>query len=162
MMMELILSIFILSIILVSFVQIISKTYAQKNDKINIVIATSLAQEGIELVRNARDINWLAATPINGFTNWTDTYKNISYNSISLTSATAACAGATGCLLYIDSNGFYTTNSAGGAVTIFSRKVNVSTSGSNKTITSTIFWNDQSGNPRNISIVNTLTNWGDI
>ena len=162
MMVELVLSIFILGTILISFVQVISKNYAQKNNKIDIVIATSLAQEGIELVRNTRDINWMATTPVAGFTGWTNNTKDVRYDNILLTSGSAACSGATGCVLYVDANGFYTTLAANNTATKFSRKVNISASGTNKLITSTVYWNNQFGTVQNIVATDILSNWGDI
>lgn len=155
MMVEMVLAIFILGTILISFVQIISKTYAAKNDKIDIVIATGLAQEGIEMVRNVRDRRWMSGVAAIPGT-WVSSDKTIKYNvNAPLPNVTTCPSGR--CPLRVDANGFYTTDA--GTATNFSRKVNVIINGTDELIvTSTVYWN---GVARGIQLSETLNNWGD-
>ncbi len=92
----------------------------------NILIASQLAQEGLELARNVRDENWL----IDG-NNWDD---NISDGSVDYTFTidylrniddSVNSIDADGAKLYIDSNDFYTHASPGNTETIFYRLITV-------------------------------------
>lgn len=86
-----------------------------------LVMSAMLAQEGVELVRNIRDDNWL-----NGNPTWTtinspsyaidyDNSVNNSVNSIN----------DNGARLFTDANGFYTHTSTGGTLTPFRRLIEV-------------------------------------
>jgi len=165
MMVELMLSVFILGTSLITFVQIISKTYADRNNKTDIVIATNLAQEGVELVRNIRDANWLATPPINGFDGWTTNSKKIQYDdknsNMPMNSNSPGCPGTRGCALTINNDGFYATSGGGPVASKFSRQIDISANGNTMTVTSTIWWQDQLGAWRHVVAASSLTNWGD-
>jgi len=80
-----------------------------------------LAQEGIEIVKNMRDTNWVAGEPwdsgLLGF--GCENGCEVDYNTASST----FFAAYNGRYLKIDSNGFYNYNN--GADTIYQRKVTV-------------------------------------
>lgn len=164
MMIEAVLSIFILGTILVSFVQIISKTYSEKNNKINILIATSLAQEGIEVVRNARDNNWTNGD--NAFKGWKcyDNTNNtascgsfvkndIAYNSYNMGTSTLDVAA----VLKLNNSNYYAIN--GVSDSKFSRKVTITYIGTapvtGVSMTSSVYWGSNK-----IEIADTLYDWG--
>ncbi|TXG77729.1 hypothetical protein E6Q11_02290 [Candidatus Dojkabacteria bacterium] len=88
---EVVLSSFVLTLGLTSAVSLISQSFRTSVDNQNVIIASELAQEGVELVRNFRDNNLVkkAATgsPDDVFTNFPSGTNNkcvISYNSTSL------------------------------------------------------------------------------
>ena len=86
---------------------VIQNIQAQYINK-NVLIASGLAQEGLELVRNVRDLNWLTLG-----NNWSQniigdgTYA-IDYNGRSSINDAVNNINDAGARLYIDGNGFYT------------------------------------------------------
>ena len=58
MMIEAVFSVFIIGTILIVFMNVMSSIFHVEFAKRDLIIATNLAQEGIEIVRNARDNNW--------------------------------------------------------------------------------------------------------
>jgi Tfp pilus assembly protein PilV len=167
MMIEAVLSIFILGTILIVFVQIISKTYSEKNDKINILIATSLAQEGIEVVRNVRDTNWKSDRDGFDSSNWPVSGNQNAYveYSINYDVSPALKSHPPSNLLRIRSaDNFYTHATWGATGTLtaskFSRTVNIgakNASTGSVSVTSTVTWNSGA---KNVSITDTLYEWG--
>jgi len=162
MMMEAVLGIFILGVTLVSFLQIISKTYASKNDKVNIIIATSLAQEGVELVRNVRDQNWRDGNP--AFKDWATGSHGINYNTASnadMIDSTGKCGGITGCQLTMDPAGFYRYDSMDvPKPPYFGRSIRIVVGAESCEVKSIVTWGTVA-NLHTITISDTLTNWGD-
>jgi type II secretory pathway pseudopilin PulG len=152
-------AIFTFTIIVVGFsgvMTLILKTarYSQINNY-NLV-AAYLAQEGLELVRNIRDSNWLAGKTGD---RWREGIDNrsyiIDYNDNSLRTGSPN--------LYIDaSNGFYShDNSITNTKTIFQRVISISTPSSDcKCIlaSSTVTWSDF-GITRSITVSERLYNW---
>ncbi len=122
--------------------------------------AAYLAQEGIEIIRNMRDANWLK--------NPTDPTK---WN-IGLTGCTSGCeadytTGAvdqttalrsyTGALLDIDANNFYSYS--GGSPTKFKRKITVTSTATDVLQVSVLInWEDR-GKPYNFTAEEKLYNW---
>ncbi|MDD5152735.1 MAG: type II secretion system protein [Candidatus Pacebacteria bacterium] len=124
------------------------------------MIAVNLAQEGIESVRQIRDTNMLvrgseSPTPT---TPWDRNLASGDYivdigNLISCPSC-----GAGGDPVVFDSpRGLYRQGTSG-LSTSFSRKVNISGSGDERTITATVTWNTGS-TPGSIVISNSLLKW---
>jgi Tfp pilus assembly protein PilV len=115
------------------------------------LVAAYLAQEGLELVRNIRDSNWMAGN------NWSigDGSYIIDYNSFLMTFDPADPDDSN---LYIDGNGFYSHNS--GTETIFKRVIGISTCDTDDCIlvSSTVSWSDF-GITRSITVSERLYNW---
>jgi len=107
-------------------------------ENVDRVTASNLAREGIELVRNIRDGNWLKID-VNALCGgavcvWDsgilrNEFVRIDYDTLSvgesidicngsgdITNCLDQCAGG-GCDIYLNSNGFYTHDSSGGATT---------------------------------------------
>jgi Tfp pilus assembly protein PilV len=148
-------AIFTFTIIVVGFsgvMTLILKTarYSQINNY-NLV-AAYLAQEGLELVRNIRDSNWM--TPGKG---WRDDIGNGSYIIDYNNSLRRGIPN-----LYIDSDGFYSHNR--GTKTIFQRNIKISIPHSDCTVgkcilvSSTVTWSDF-GITRSITVSERLYNW---
>jgi|SRR3989344_2217890 len=101
------------------------------NDRL---IATNLAAEGIEVVRNIRDSNWAQGGGIAWNSGLDDGDYQLGYRSTSLRRY-----GVTGNPLLIDDSGFY--NYVSGSVTPYLRKISITNlSGYEIRITSTVEW----------------------
>lgn len=154
---EIIVAIFVITIgVLAAYTatqQIISYTYRASSR----LTAAYLAKEGIEIVRNIRDTNWL-----NFAASWDD----------GLTACTAGCeadyttqslaGGYAGDFLNIDANGFYsyqTTTSP----TKFTRKIIIIPDGSDKLEVSVeVQWKEKGINYGPIIVRETLYDWFSI
>lgn len=79
------------------------------------LVAANLAMEGIEVIRNIRDNNWLDELSWNGGMDLGADYQ-VAYNSVSPVSYSGAP-------LQLDANGFY--NYTTGAITPYSRKISI-------------------------------------
>jgi len=64
---EVILSIFVITTGLLAVMQLITNSLNDSFRNRDIILATGLAQEGVEIVRNLRDNTWLSTTPPNPF-----------------------------------------------------------------------------------------------
>ncbi|MEX0877639.1 MAG: prepilin-type N-terminal cleavage/methylation domain-containing protein [Candidatus Spechtbacterales bacterium] len=85
----------------------------------NRVTAAYLAQEGIEVVRNIRDTNWINGNPYNAGLGESINAYCIEYNGTGLISP--PCGD--GYKLYLNPSGFYVHNSAGADTTPFERRI---------------------------------------
>jgi len=126
----------------------------------NNLTASMLAQEGLELVRNQRDRNW-----ITDGANWDDDLNhsgghyvidiegmnNASNNSADFTSEAAA-------RLYINASGYYVHNGVGTTPTIFYRKIFTDLDSDSIKVTSVVQWKDR-GFLHNYTAMTLLYNW---
>lgn len=109
-----------------------------------VLMAAGLAQEGLELVRNVRDLNWL--TQGNAWKQGLvgDSDYTIDYNgatSIKMSVNSIADAG-----LYINGNGFYTHDPDGNTLTNFYRLITVIDRGGYLDIKCTVRWKEGTQN----------------
>lgn len=117
--MEILVVLFIVSTAMLGIVSLIIQNIQVQSINKNNLIASSLAQEGIELIRNVRDVNWK-----NGYdfdTNLSDGFYRIDYRGgIPVYDSSAA-------KIYLK-DGFYVHNSgseSGLTPTVFSRQISV-------------------------------------
>ncbi len=88
-MMEVIFSVFILSVGLVAVIGLIVSSIKNSMDSRNHIIASQLAQEGVELIRNIRDNNWASGAPGGSFDRLNqNSFCRIDYNDDPLTWST--------------------------------------------------------------------------
>lgn len=118
------------------------------------IIATALAQEGIEIVRNIRDSNWLGPTYKRSPSNWRDGLGQgnwrVQYDKLALVSFANAP-------LRINSNGFYQYDS--GSNTPFYRAITIEYIGNNQIkVTSQVSWQEQ-GRSNSVRAEDRLWNW---
>jgi len=154
---EVMISVFLLSVGMIAIITLMSGNLRDSLDSRNQVIAAGLAQEGIELVKNVRDTNWLVhkTNPVvhsfDGFPNTASgTNCTIDYTLIGL--------GALNCnpasnILKIDNNSFY--NHTGVTDTRFQRKLVISDSVADKNVISMVIWGGSF--PPDFSTCNTST-----
>lgn len=130
----------------------------------NMAIGSQLAQEGLELVRNKRDINWLkevdwehSGVPNSNFDIIQDRTYAIDYTG--LINATPNNINDAGTKLYQDASGFY-NNSGVGTPTIFSRLITVGDENplASTTVTCLVQWK-RGTNTYNYSTQTVLYNW---
>lgn len=137
-------SAFFAIIVLTALASMISQVYAVSRVSKNKFIAVNLAKEGIELVRNMRDTNWLhypethpgpeTAIAWRGDNNNTDLFDICNRNGADFHTVDAtvvpprlvesSVAGQE--KLYLDTNNMYTHTDTGN-LSIFSRKITIST-----------------------------------
>ena len=155
---ETIIAIFVISVGLVGVAAIIFQIFALASISSNDLIASYLAQEGIEIVRNIRDGNWLEQRN-NPAILWTDgltfgQWEGDFTNMQNLTPWTGA-----GRHLNIDVNGFY--SHASGTPTRFQRKITISEGpapGESINVRVEIFWSER-GRDHRFESQTKLYNW---
>jgi len=137
--MEVIISLAIIIVALISVISLISFSISGIVENKSKITAFGLAQEGLEIVRNIRDNNWLNHKRT--ISDWRDglesgTYR-VQYNSVSLLSFNSTP-------LKIDNNGFYGYS---GTPTNFYRKITISDIDNNQfKVVVEVSWNERGRN----------------
>lgn len=123
---------------------VIQNIQAQYINK-NILIASGLAQEGLELVRNARDLNWL--TPGNSWSQGLvgDGTYAIDYGGRSSINTAVNSLNDAGARLYVNGNGFY-AHTVTAAATNFYRLITVVNNTDYLDVKCAIRWKDGAQN----------------
>lgn len=117
------------------------------------LIASYLAQEGIEIVRNIRDSNWLVQRDNPGFA-WD---SGLALGDYEADYQNQALLGYAGRYLNSDGNGFYSYSA--GTATKFKRKIAISDKTANSLkVSSRVDWEVRT-RPYNIEVVEYLYNW---
>lgn len=141
---EVVISMFVLSVGMLGVMQLMTATLRHSFNQRDAIIASQLAQEGIELVYNIRDTNIAAGN---------SAFENIESGTnkrIDATSPTPTLSGSTDFSLYKDSSHAYThSSSSGNMQTKFSRKIMVeeivsSLGLSSRKVTSYVIWGSES------------------
>ncbi|OIO52874.1 MAG: hypothetical protein AUJ11_00155 [Parcubacteria group bacterium CG1_02_44_65] len=143
---EVIVAILIITIGMIGVMSLVIQNVEAQYINKNILIASGLAQEGLELARNTRDLNWLTAgnawnQDIVGDGTYAIDYRGRS--SINLSVNTINDAGAR---LYVNSSNLYTHSSVGGTATNFYRLISVADHTSYLDVSCTIRWKEGSQN----------------
>ncbi len=150
---EVILSFWIILIGLVAILSLLFVIFSSFNVSVHKIIAANLAQEGIEVVRNIRDSNWLQGKVWNEGLSAGD-YR-VQYNSQSLLPYSDTP-------LRRDSTGLYSYDF--GNNTIFYRKITIIDNPDNDINTedigvrAVVFWKDH-GKERSLQVEDRLYNW---
>ena len=145
---EVIVSITILTVGVLASVRLMNYFYAYNSISNSRLAAAYLAQEGIEIVKNIRDGNWLEGSVWN--TNLGNGQYEGDYNSINTLNS------YTNGYLAIDSNGLYATSST---VDVFQREIQICTSTDDVIyVSSTVSW-VESGKNYDIKTEGELCNW---
>ncbi len=150
---EVVLAIFILSIAVSGAFTLISQTLNAATLAQSKLIASYLAQEGVEIVENIRNTNWLAHIDdpdvswqdnLNGG-DWQIDYKNqkLAY-------------GISGNFLNIDDGGFYSYSP--GTPTLFKRKISILNYENNIEVMVDVSW-AQNGATYHSKVLQNLSNW---
>ena len=153
---ELLVSIFIFGVALSAIVYVLTINSNTANLVKNSYVASGLAQEGIEVVRNLRDSDWLAGRPYGGFGNtaeFADGGYRVQWNSQILMSSLDTF------LKKDAATGIYSYDA--GTDTIFKRAIQLTTMnpGIEKRIVVTVSWTDRGNISRSVSAEEHLFNW---
>lgn len=167
---EVVVALGVIIIGLVGVLVLINFTISSSTVSASKLVAVNLAQEGIELVRNIRDTNWVedddwddkikgTGNEIAGRMDYNDGFDELDeyYNP---PPADAKDCGVSNeeCRLYLDANGFYSHDSTGQA-TPFYRLIFLDGVGTPYLkITSQVKWSEHNRN-HELEIVNYLYNW---
>lgn len=157
---EVLISSFVIMMGVVVSANLLATSIGDTTDARNLVIASQLAQEGAELVRNERDNNVVSGNP--SFNNFPAAGVGARECSIDYASA-LSCPNATTLLRY--DNGFYEHGS--GEDTFFRRRIRISVDGSGQqaNIESIVVWRRTdfpstcTFSERCVSTRSTLTAW---
>jgi Tfp pilus assembly protein PilV len=134
-----ILAIFILSVGIITVLELMSSSIRVSLEAKNYNIAVSLAQEGAELVRNVRDNSW---SSFSSLISGSKSNCKIDINSSSISDCNNGNS-VSNRRLYLDSNGFYTHTAGSG--TRFYRKIGLSKNGNDEyEVTSMVIWGGNS------------------
>ena len=154
---ELLVTIFIISIGILGASAAINKTMSLTSNYSSRLIAISLAQEGIEIVRNIRDGNFLEQRAI-PTTPWNDGFVDPGDYEADYT-MTDGLDNWTNRYLKTDSNGFYFYSDLAYSETKFKRKITISEIDSNaRAISVEVFWLEK-GDAKTITAKEYLYNW---
>jgi type II secretory pathway pseudopilin PulG len=154
---EVIIAIFVITIGIIGVANLISYSISSVAVAKSQIIATELAQEGLEIVRNIRDSNWLADITWNSGLDTCAGGCRVQYNSVGL----LALGGNP--VLNINSNGFYLYDVTK-PETLFRRKITITDNpdGDINTpdikVVSEITWS-QRGRSFNVNAEDRLYNW---
>lgn len=178
-MMEAVLAVFIVGTTFTVFMTVLSKTYSSEFRNRDYVIASGLAQEGIEIVRNIRDNNWKE-----GEDGFDSNSGNFWFASPSASSACyqldyrygkirdARVSGNDDCsykttgpdrlfLINIDSKGMYEYSDAV-KQTKFRRGIKIKGDGDSREVESIVYWIPSgSSTPMSVKVSDTLYDWAD-
>jgi hypothetical protein len=155
-MVELLITIFVLLIGLLAVYSLSVYIISQTNASISRLTAAYLAQEGIEVVRNIRDTNWIQRVSVwNGLN---DGSYEVDYatGAADLVSCADPCDYDNNLRFLSISGGFY--KYSGGEITKFKRRVSISAIGDTRKMIVTVYWKDK-GEIKFISAQENLYNW---
>lgn len=152
--MEVVIAVAVIVIALASSIALISFSVSSIRTGKAKIIAVSLAQEGLEIVRNIRDSNWLPPNYKRKPENWRDGLEEglnwqVQYNRTDIFSGDD--------FLRRDGNGFYRYDT--GSVTPFKRKITIEYIGNNQIkVISEVTWQEK-GRSYAIGVEDRLWNW---
>lgn len=148
---EVLVAIFIISIGITGAVSLVNYSISSVAVGKSQIIASNLAQEGIEIVRSIRDSNWLENAAWDSGLDGCSSGCRVQYDSGALLSLSGNPA------LKIDSNSFYQYDS--GTNTFFHRKITISDISANEIkVVSEITWSERARS-FSVSAENRLYDW---
>ncbi len=165
---EVLVSIFILVIAITASFSVLQGILSYNVTNSSRLVAAYLAQEGIEIVRNIRDGNWLESRT-NSVTSWDEGLTgcggngcradyNHSYSPLDREDPTLPDYPVEGQFLNIDSSGFYGYGSSP-TTTKFQRKIVITQGAINELkVNVTVSWQEK-GSSNTLSALENLYNW---
>lgn len=159
---EVIVAVFIISLGVGGMAKLMPNFVSSASHNQNQLIAAYLGQEGIEIIRNIRDTNWLQAHNAGTATPpWNDGLANcatgceVDYKDV-LSPDDFLPPYGTGHYLNIDANGFYGYDL--GTATKFKRKIRVVDGGDNLLIIADVSWQEKTQS-YNFSVQEKIYQW---
>lgn len=148
---EVMIAIFVMAVGIVGALSLIQQTIAFAALSSSRLVASYLAQEGIEIVRNIRDGNWLEENPL-----WTDGIGNGIWEGDYTMTQNLEPWNSPGRYLKID-NGFY-KYSPSGSQTKFKRKITIVDGTDTLKVSVLVEW-QQIGKTHQVTAQEYLYNW---
>lgn len=148
-MIEVVFSVFIMSVGLVATVGLILSSINNSIDSRNHTIASQLAQEGLELVRNIRDNNWASGAPGGSFDRLSqNSFCRINYNDdLSAWSTANDCSLGASVDPYVLSytGNYYQWENLPANKTKFARRIKIEEEdgGETRKVSSIVSWNNK-------------------
>ncbi|MFO7807340.1 MAG: prepilin-type N-terminal cleavage/methylation domain-containing protein [Candidatus Moraniibacteriota bacterium] len=154
---EIILVMFMVSVVFVAIYSLFSKNIKEYRESNMEVVASNLAQEGVEIVRNARDNNWLAGGSMTDGLSSGSCIPSISSSGI------PSCGSGSDTIKIVDDSGVNIYQNGGsGTETEFRRECGLNPFNDEEIeVTCTVEW-DSFVNPdldREVKATGYLTNW---
>lgn len=154
---EVILAVTVITTALVACISLISFSVSGIRLGKSKLLAVNLAQEGIEIVRNIRDSNWLGPNYKRAPSDWRDDLEENSYEVQYDDTSLFRTYSGSGNYLNIDSAGFYQYDT--GNSTSFKRKITINHIDNNQIkVVSEITWQEK-GRAYSIQAEDRLYNW---
>ncbi len=147
--MELIVVIFVVTVGIIAVYRFSANIISDVQSSNSKATAIYLSQEGIEIVKNIRDTNYIIDYTANGLASFESGPQQADYLSTSLQPYISD-------FLKINDNGFY--NYVSGSPTKFTREINLIREGDIISIISTVYWNEK-GQPKDVSVKENIYNW---
>lgn len=155
-------SIFFLTTGIIAVASMISSTFVPFSISSQRLTALYLAQEGIEIIRNIKDTNYLERTQ--GLTiSWDEGLTNclqgceVDYTMTSTTTPNLTPFGVTGRYLCIENNGFFGYNNCS-QYTTFKRKMIINPLSEKLEITAEVTWEER-GRKHKVEVKENIYNW---
>ena len=153
---ELMVAMFVLIVGISGTVGLIQRTISSAAMSVSQLKAAYLAKEGVEVVRNIRDSNWVRN--VDWLTNIECVCCEVAFDHNASTPMTPCSAGATTCpqlrpLVY--SGGFYRYVAGTG---VFRRMIETTRESDHLRVEVTVCWNERGSN-RSVTVVEKLYNW---
>ncbi|MDD4661833.1 MAG: prepilin-type N-terminal cleavage/methylation domain-containing protein [Candidatus Pacebacteria bacterium] len=140
---EVLLAVFIITVAVLGLYNGINYSYRSVESAKEIFVASYLAEEGVELVKNIRDSNFVTegATWTNGLLSCSSSYGcRMDYNDSALTVNNSDADSKIA--LWTDANGFY-NYVASGTKTIFARKIVITNEVTRLKVVVTVYYGDE-------------------
>jgi type II secretory pathway pseudopilin PulG len=153
---EVVVSLAIITVGMIAVLNLFTQTIRSGEVSINQEIAINLAQEGIEVIRNKRDSNWIKLKEWNNEINETGYYKvNFAEDNKWEISKIITVDFQK---LYLRDNKIYTHDNTKNSLTIFERLISIDAEKSILKITSIVQWTER-GSSYKIILKDNLYNW---
>jgi len=154
---EVVVAIMIIAVGMVGVLSLVIQNVKAQYINKNVLIASGLAQEGLELVRNIRDTNWITSDKTWNQDIVGDGTYTIDYSGLFSINMAVNSIDEAGARLYVDGDGLY-THTATATSTNFYRLINVVDNTDYLDVKCTIRWKDGTQN-HNYTAETFLYNW---
>jgi prepilin-type N-terminal cleavage/methylation domain-containing protein len=138
---EVITVLLVISIGMVGVLSLIVQNISSQSINKNTLIAYNLAQEGVELIRQVRDTNWMMSRP------WrTSLASGVYYMDYTYAVPVVAATQSAGSLSQDSSGMYYSTPNSAAKAGAFTRIITLADHGDGLLVTANIYWLDHSKN----------------
>lgn len=163
---ELIISLFILTVAIIGIYTAFYAIVLQTNNVSSRFTASYLAGEGLEIIRNIRDNNWVKSASSLDYVSWDDSLLSctngcqVDYKTGIDGQAFNLSAYGSGNYLYVNNNGFYDYEITDATKTKFRRKITITQVATDTlNVVVTVYWANGQAGEAEVSAEEYLYNW---